>query len=333
MRWVGTFLLLALFPPFCPSQGAWIKQKSGTLAWLHAICFVDRNTGWTAGASGTLLATHDGGLTWQQLPKPSEDSILVILFADESNGWLLCDRDEFKLSSNDEARNYLLRTDNGGRTWRRITISGNDTHATLVRMIFSQSDQIWLLGEMGTIFKSVDGGENWKRQPFVTRYVLRAGDFLSADQGWLVGAGATVIQTSDSGGSWHGGLFDKAAARLKLNAVSFADRNFGWVVGGEGRIYATLDGGRTWMPQNSTVAVELRDVKFLDASEGWVAGDDGTLLHTTDGGTHWVPEASGTTHFLERLYVASPDSAWAVGFGGTILKFDPSAASVHPKIR
>src|SRR6266567_2336546 len=51
----------------------WIRQRSGTLAWLHSIYFLDQNRGWVVGSKGTLLATIDGGKTWQSRPRPAAD--------------------------------------------------------------------------------------------------------------------------------------------------------------------------------------------------------------------------------------------------------------------
>src|SRR5213595_1806426 len=43
---------------------SWTRQPSGTMAWLHAVYFLDQDRGWIAGANGTLLSTVDGGATW-----------------------------------------------------------------------------------------------------------------------------------------------------------------------------------------------------------------------------------------------------------------------------
>jgi photosystem II stability/assembly factor-like uncharacterized protein len=327
---IASVLIFLLAPIVGISQGAWVKQQTGTLAWLHAIYFVGE-TGWAGGANGTILGTHDGGETWAQLPKPTQDSIRDIYFSDQKNGWMLCDRDQFKLKSATEIPSYLLRTNDGGRSWRRIEISGNDGQAKLVRFAFTRDGGAWLLGEAGTLLKSVDNGETWKRQPLSTKFLLLSADFLSPDLGWIVGAGVTIMQTTDGGNTWRSDSIAERVTRGRFNSAAFVDPKFGWVVGDAGRVYATVDGGRTWLRQQSNVDVELHDVKFLDASEGWIAGSDGTLMHTTDGGMHWTREPTGIRHPLERLYVAASDKLWAVGFGGTILSFDPNAA--QPRIR
>src|SRR5437870_10412514 len=35
------------------SAATWTRQPSGTMAWLHAVYFLDQNRGWVAGSNGT----------------------------------------------------------------------------------------------------------------------------------------------------------------------------------------------------------------------------------------------------------------------------------------
>src|SRR5919202_52926 len=68
--------------------GAWTPQSSGTLAWLHAVYFLDENRGWAVGGNGVLLTTVDGGASWKAMRRPTEDALRDIYFADERTGWL-----------------------------------------------------------------------------------------------------------------------------------------------------------------------------------------------------------------------------------------------------
>jgi photosystem II stability/assembly factor-like uncharacterized protein len=40
---------------------AWTAQDSGTTNWLSGVSFIDANTGWAVGGSGTILHTTNGG--------------------------------------------------------------------------------------------------------------------------------------------------------------------------------------------------------------------------------------------------------------------------------
>ena len=318
-----------LLSGFCllPSASAatWSRQKSGTMSWLHSVYFLDQNHGWVAGSSGTLVETTDGGTTWNKVSTSTKDALRDVCFVDDHIGWLVAERDVYKLKTNDEARSYLMRTDDGGLTWRSIFLNGFDTNARLLRLMFADGANGWAFGETGVIFATHDGGATWTRQTPPTKHLLLGGTFIDNAHGWLVGAGATIIHTSNSGATWQSSIVREETS-IRFNAASFIDGTHGWAVGSAGRVFATADGGRAWVAQRSTVDTDLMDVKFVGSYEGWAAGSEGTVLHTTDGGRYWFRENTNVPHALERLFFTDRTHGWAVGYGGTILKYGQSAA-------
>ncbi len=339
------FCFLFLLPaahcllPTARAAGAWARQSSGSLAWLHAVFFLDERRGWAVGGNGVLIATEDGGVSWRARPRPTEDTLHDVYFTDERNGWLVCERSIYDLKELDDTRTYLLRTKDGGRSWDRVNVLGKqDDDALLVRALFTHEGRGWAFGEGGTLYTTRDGGATWERQRVPTRHLLLGGLFLDGEQGWLVGAGSTLLQTSDGGETWNIGTLlgfvppasaGPDARRVRFTATSFVDRSRGWAVGAEGQVFATRNGGRTWTPQESNTTADLLDVKFLDGREGWASGAGGTLLHTVDGGSRWEIVPSGTTHALERLCFVGRARGWAVGFGGTILSYSPGQAEAQ----
>ena len=319
----------------------WRRQKTGTLAWLHAVHFIDAKRGWAVGGKGALLATADGGATWEVQPSPTADALRDIFFTNERTGWIVCERDIYKLRTETEARAYLLKTTNGGATWKRVEAAGKDTNARLVRVVFADNEHGWTFGEEGALYATADGGNSWERQRVPTRHLLLAGAFLDAGTGWLAGAGGTFLYTADGGASWREGVVvnasafgadSTAAAQLvaagaeskpsRINAVSFIDARRGWAVGSGGAIFATVNGGRSWRTLRSKTDADLFDAKFFDERAGLVVGAEGTALHTTDGGETWEAVATGTKHQLERLFFIDRHTGWAVGFGGTIVFYE-----------
>jgi photosystem II stability/assembly factor-like uncharacterized protein len=311
------------------SAASWTRQTTGTMAWLHGICFLNSNHGWVAGSGGTLLETIDGGANWRKLNPLTKDNLRDVYFADEKIGWLVVERDIFKLTSNDDPRSYLLKTEDGGISWQRILIKGSGFNPRFARAIFSGPDRGWVFGETGLVFATQDGGIHWLRQSPPTKHLLLGGTFVDNAHGWLVGAASTIVQTSDGGLNWQSRSVSEGDV-TRFTAASFVGNNLGWAVGTGGRVFATLDGGRTWLPQHSTVDADLADVKFVDHLNGWIVGAQGTVLNTQDGGRHWNATSSGTTHALEHLFFVDQNHGWAVGFGGTVLSYSPATA---PKLK
>lgn len=317
--WVGTTQQASA------QERAWVRQQSGTLAWLHSVFFLDQNRGWVVGSKGTLLATEDGGRSWQSKPRPSADVLRDIFFSDELNGWVVCERNVYDLKTKTDPRTYLMSTTDGGEHWNRVAIRGADVDARLVRAFFRPSGRGWTFGEGGVIYTSSDAGASWVRLQPPTRHLLLGGAFIDDNRGWFVGAGSTIIQTSDGGETWHLSVLP-AAKGIRFTSLSIINNRLGWTVGSSGSIYRTVNGGRTWQKQNTQVSADLLDVKFINEFEGWAVGEEGTVVHTTDGGDVWKVEASGTTHPLERVFFADRTHGWAVGFGGTIVTYGTAEA-------
>lgn len=334
------FLVLSLIAllSFCAinadAQGSWRRQPAGTLAWLHAVYFLDAQQGWAVGGNGALLTTTDGGATWRVQPRPTEDSLTDVYFADARRGWLVCERAVYQLAAKDEQRSYLMSTMDGGQNWRRVDVIGKDVDARLVRALFGRDGSGWAFGEGGLLYTTRDDGRTWLLQRVPTRRLLLGGTFLDSAHGWLVGAGATILQTDDGGATWRAGAVpDDSGARARFTAINFVNAQRGWAVGAKGAIFSTRDGGRTWRAQISNVESDLLDVKFVNPTEGWICGADGVLLHTWDGGRRWTIEPSGTTHTLERLHFDTFARGWAVGFGGTIIAYDAGIAPRAPQLK
>ena len=69
-----------------PTAGRrWQPFATGQNAPLRAIAFVDANTGWAVGDLGTILATADGGRTWQVQRRGGERAALLAVFARETD--------------------------------------------------------------------------------------------------------------------------------------------------------------------------------------------------------------------------------------------------------
>ena len=329
-RLLPAVCFLFLCSPLTASAATWSRQRSGTMAWLHAVQFLDQNHGFVAGSGGTLLETTDGGANWKKVSTLTKDNLRDVCFVDDHTGWLVAERDVYKLKTNDEARSYLLRTADGGLTWRAINVEGLDIGAVMVRAIFPDAENGWVFGESGAVFATRDGGDHWTKQTLPTKRLLLGGAFIDSTHGWVVGAGATIVDTSNGGATWQNGVVRGDTTLLSFRATSFVSNRIGWAVGSAGRIFITGDGGRTWFAQRSNIQSDLFDVKFVSAAEGWAAGTGGTLLHTVNGGRSWFPEATSISHSLERIFFTDRNHGWAVGFGGTILSIGQTSA---PQLR
>ena len=110
--------------------------------------FVDDNRGWAVGQGGTILA-H--GRRRRHLERQASGTTLDIsqaVFPNAMAGWLTSEFGE------------LLRTADGGASWRRVSYGRNDFVLSLGA---SDADTAWLTTTLGAGFVTRDGGSSWRQ--------------------------------------------------------------------------------------------------------------------------------------------------------------------------
>jgi photosystem II stability/assembly factor-like uncharacterized protein len=311
-------LLLLVFAVCSQAANAnWFRQNTNSFAWYKDIFFLDDRNGWIVGTDGVILITTDGGTTWVQSRKFTNDSFVQVHFTDAQNGWMLCERSFFLRGR--EPATYLRKTTDGGLTWVKVEFEDAD-HQRVTRLMFGKDGSARAFGEGGVFFHLQEDGTTWKRSRTAIKYLLTNGSFTNTSLGAIVGAGGTIMFTEDGGFTWEkASLLGESDS--KFNSIFFYGREGAWAVGNRGRIFRSSGGARLWRQQTSGVSVNLNDVYFTSPTNGWAVGDNGIIIRTRDGGSTWIDEKSQVTHKLEKITFAG-GRGWAIGFGGTILTYD-----------
>lgn len=319
---IGAMLLLLL--AFQTANADWVKQNTNSFAWFKDIFFLDAQHGWIVGTDGVILSTENGGQTWLQDKKFTNDAFVQIRFSSRMNGWLLCERNVYERGN--DATSYLRRTTDGGRTWERIEFQDGGRER-VTRLLFNADGTAMAFGEGGIFYKLQDDGVTWKKMQTAIHYLLLDGAFADGSLGAIVGTGGTILFTEDAGFTWlKATLLGDTSTRF--NAVYFGSKA-AWAVGTKGRIFRSNSGGRLWRQQNSTVTANLNDVYFTGPTNGWAVGDHGIVVQTRDAGETWYDVKSTVTHRLEKV-IFSGGRGWAIGFGGTVLTYDEGTSPSDP---
>jgi photosystem II stability/assembly factor-like uncharacterized protein len=155
------------------SKSSLPEGRNASVGWTSS-SFADASDGYVAVQLGapagaglqpvSLMATHDGGATWETLPTPPVAG--YISFGDPSDGWL------------DGGANgsELFRTTDGGRSWSQIQVPAPEGVGSIVSYglprIGEDGDGLLPVtyngaGEGGNesttvgVFQTSDGGEDW----------------------------------------------------------------------------------------------------------------------------------------------------------------------------
>jgi len=259
------------------------------------------NSIWIAKDESMILRSPDNGVTWEwQHRAPYWRTI----------DWI----DEFtgRVGSGSSAGtdSYGIISTDGGTAWVHDSLAPGGT-----QYLFLDSDIGWMLweGVPATLWRTIDGGDNWTQHGFGISSWIGAISFATADSGWACGSGGTMRTTVNGGISWTP---QNLQTSMYVADVQFIDSKEGWAVGGygggNGFIRHTVDGGLTWLAQAPVTSAHIQHLFFLDDQYGWAIGLGGTVQRTTDGGDNWVATA-GIPYHPDAIIMISPTVGWLTG--------------------
>ena len=272
----------------------------GFLLPLNAIFFLDEYRGWAVGDNGAIVATDNGGASWEQQPTGLPNNLNDIHFENEDRGWICCDS------------GFVLSSFNGTDwipSWSGFT---EDLNGISLATISSG----WTVGNGSLILRTENSGFNWYQQVCPFSGDLTGVEAVTPTLGYITGTGGHVIRTLN-GTTW---TETQTGVTVDLNGVSFVDALTGWAVGNEGTILKTINGGDSWILQESTVTGDLYGVSFYDEDHGWIVGEEGIILYSENSGETWVLQPGGRDVFSDVLAVQAclENSAWGVSSCGLL---------------
>ncbi len=160
----------------------WLSQSTGTQA-LNSVFFINSNTGFTVGYSGTILKTTNGGANWIAQFSGTNRNLNSVFFIDSNTGFAIGDS------------GTILKTTNGGTNWISQSIAGN---TYLNSVYFTDINTGYVVGgnyNFNTIlYKTTDGGDSWVTMPSPLTYPLYSVFFPSASIGYAVGSDLSIIK-------------------------------------------------------------------------------------------------------------------------------------------
>lgn len=289
---------------------------------LFDLAFFDGLNGFAVGDRGSVLATHDGGVTWTYQVTPVSGDYVGL------SGISAAKPGKAVIVGN---KGTILVSADAGRTWEEKSMpsgpSGN--YFTDVAMIDDMTG--FIIGKDGVVFKTSNGGETWEARDVGTDENLNSIQFIDPSVGVIVGD-FVILRTEDGGVTWTQQVF---LPEDVLFDVSFVDRNHGAVIG-RGTIYYTNNGGKTWFIQQTAQPDRsyLQGVCLTDDSSGIAVGVNGTLQYTFDGGQTWHKHPQATGASLTAVLFTDHAQGFAVGAAGTIIqikKEGPAWSSVQPE--
>ena len=290
---------------------------------LFAVDF-DGAHGYAVGAGGEILASTDGGATWTRETTPTRLSMLgvavhgdraiavgqmgMVLVRSADGTWTeVQSGTQERLFGVDLNRNgtavavgafgALLRSTDGGQSWTEVAPQwvgifkdtagrlGDFFQPSMYAVQLTDDDRAWVVGELGLVLRSEDGGQTWAVghagesgvdgvDPTLFGLSVRADGI-----GFAVGQEGYILKTEDDGVNWT--AIERPTHANLLGVSASADG--GVLATGMRDMLISTDNGATWAR-----------VEGADVATGWYSG----AAHPQGGG---APLAVGNAARILRV--------------------------------
>jgi len=273
------------------------------------------------GGYGMILFSADSGETWVRQGEGSaalqDINVGDIWAVDENNVWATA------------STNAILRTNDGGQTWTRITFPEISVNTNFMAISIVNKTNIWISGGGGIVLNSIDDGNTWTM--FDTNFFHKGGMqgiwAISPEKIYVVGGIGSTTKTErgfigytlDGGTTW-----DSVFPANNYNKWEWigatASGNTIVVYGGKSHYMVSTDGGTTWKNDSVPGAAggagpaDLNHLIMLNSQTWWGAMDMGHICFTTDGGSTWtIQQTDQGFYFMVGIDAWDSQLALAVG--------------------
>ncbi|WP_221799596.1 WD40/YVTN/BNR-like repeat-containing protein [Oceanobacter mangrovi] len=246
---------------------------------LTSVMFADASHGWATGHDGVILASTDGGQSWQlQFDGHAANKAMI-----EASQSLLEQAEELQAEVADGDDDMAI--EDADAAVENATFALEDAQydaeigstKPLLDVLFVDAANGYAVGAYGMAFETHDGGNSWtefsSRLPLSERPHLNAIAITASGQLYIVGEMGLLLSSDDAGESWQslespyeGSLFGILGYGNKL-----------LLMGLRGHLYNSQDDGASWQE----LALDNEDTLIgatLDDGNPVLVGNGGTLV-------------------------------------------------------
>jgi photosystem II stability/assembly factor-like uncharacterized protein len=281
----------------------------------------DPYTFYVAGANGGIFKTTNGGTTWEPLfDHQAVLSIGAIEIAPSNPNVIYVGTGEENPRNNASFGNGVYRSDDGGMTWRHLGLPDSDRIARIridrrdpdVAYVCAMGHE-WGPNDERGVYKTTDGGRNWKRVLFLDQQtacsdidvdpdnsnVIYAGMWTFRRYAWLLESGGrqtALYKSVDGGATWKKltngipAMLDRigvAVARSEPDVVYMVSETPNY----EGELWRSEDAGASWRVVNKDPNINFRPFYYADIR---VDPNDPNRVYSLSGSLYLSEDAGRT---------------------------------------
>jgi photosystem II stability/assembly factor-like uncharacterized protein len=236
------------------------------------------------GERGIVLLSDDDGASFRQADEvPVSATLTSLSFVDEKRGWAV------------GHWGVVIRTDDGGQTWR-LQRHDLNVDQPLLAVHFLDGQRGVAVGLWSLVITTRDGGKTWSPTPMTPLPGSKKADLNL--YGLFPGAGGEVfacaeqgqvLRSTDAGASWQ--YLDTGYKGSLWAGLRLADGAL--LVGGlRGTVMRSQDSGATWHSVATNVRSSVTGLQQAADGSVYASALDGIVLTSRDGGNHFTARQS-----------------------------------------
>lgn len=315
------------------SLNYWNTISSPVSKSLTKCFFINSNTGWISGDSGTIIRTTNSGNNWVIQNSGTSNNIEDIFFLNERLGWALTY--QVFPDSNEFPGTEILTTTNGGNNW--LSSMFPDTNMFMKTVYYLDSLRGFLGGISAAIVMTTNAGISWRYTDTDSSllFILPVFkiEFYDNNLGYACGgfrdiSGITWV-TTNGGFNWKGTIlapepfFDLTILNNQKTICAGGDLEYG------SSVARTTDQGANWYYDTLGVFGLATGIDNRTPSEIWMATSYAEkFIYSIDTGITWTAVETPGNSAIFDLDFADTTYGFACGVNGVILKYDRTKSSV-----
>ena len=214
---------------------------------------------------------------WESLTIPTNQTIIDIDFYNDNFGIAVV------------PIGNLLRTTDGGNSWKEISIVTDENFMSCYAL---SNEQIFV--GRNRFFKSNDGGDNFKElgQDQIDYSSSIFGIYFYNSQIGVVLKGSSLYKTTDGGQNWtvKYPYFGSSSLMEVLEQTIYLAGGITFDNVAYGEMHKSIDGGDTWQKINLPTEIrnsQITAINFLTSDIGYISTFENKIFKTIDGGNRW----------------------------------------------
>jgi photosystem II stability/assembly factor-like uncharacterized protein len=298
-----------------PDTGSVKQIRRGTAHdALYDVAF-EGQRGVAVGAFGTVLATADGGSTWERQAFPMSN--LALMSVTMRDGKCIA-----------VGQIGLAYTSDDCKAWKAVPTG---TKSRLLAVDMNRQGLAYAIGGFGTILRSTDWGKTWAAQTVDWTNITTDGaephlyDLHIAEDGTVTAVGEfeLVLRSNGEGSAWK--VLHKG--ERSLFGLTVTDGGKLYAVGQSGAFLMSTNDGAAWNSVATGTGAILTGIHASAKGEITASGIN-SVVASADGGATWTSNPSRLVRSAAYQALASSEGSGgkrrllAVGAGGSIIELD-----------